>query len=90
MTDTNANLKTAVRGVLLATAAGFAFSAHADEGMWMPSQLPQIADQLAAAGYKGDPAALADLTRPPMSNCRRFPPPCRRPDWSCPLNNWPT
>ncbi|QOW25053.1 S46 family peptidase [Lysobacter sp. H23M47] len=67
MTDTNANLKTAVRGVLLATAAGLAFGAHADEGMWMPSQLPQIADQLAAAGYKGDPAALADLTHPPMS-----------------------
>ncbi|MEO6169817.1 MAG: S46 family peptidase, partial [Lysobacter sp.] len=44
-----------------------AFGAHADEGMWMPSQLPQIAGKLAAAGFKGDPAALADLTRPPMS-----------------------
>ena len=67
MTDCNGTLKTAVRGVLLASAAGLAFGAHADEGMWMPSQLPQIADRLAAAGYKGDPAALADLTRPPMS-----------------------
>ncbi len=67
MTDTNTILKTAVRGVLLASVAGIAFGAHADEGMWMPSQLPQIADQLAAAGFKGDPAALADLTRPPMS-----------------------
>src|SRR5690606_1176984 len=48
--------------------------AHADdtghqggEGMWLPSQLPDIADQLRAAGYKGDPAALADLTKPPMN-----------------------
>src|SRR3546814_13070220 len=35
--------------------------------MWLPSQLPDIADQLRAAGYKGDPAALADLTKPPMN-----------------------
>ncbi len=39
----------------------------ADEGMWMPSQLPAIAAQLKQAGYQGDPAALADLTRPPMN-----------------------
>lgn len=57
----------ALRIALLASAAGLAFGAKADEGMWMPSQLPQIAEQLAAAGYRGDPAALADLTRPPMS-----------------------
>lgn len=67
MTDYTGTLKTAMRGALLASAAGLAFGAHADEGMWMPSQLPQIADQLAAAGYQGDPAELADLTRPPMS-----------------------
>ena len=42
-------------------------TAHADEGMWMPSQLPQLAKELKAAGFKGDPAALADLTRHPMS-----------------------
>ena len=42
-------------------------SALADEGMWMPSQLPAIAAQLKQAGYQGDPAALADLTRPPMN-----------------------
>jgi hypothetical protein len=41
--------------------------AHADEGMWMPSQLPDIAAQLRAAGYRGDPAELADLTRAPMN-----------------------
>ena len=42
-------------------------AAHADEGMWMPSQLPQLAKELKAAGFKGDPAALADLTKHPMS-----------------------
>ena len=52
---------------ILAAAAGPAFNAQADEGMWMPSQLPAIAAQLKQAGYQGDPAALADLTRPPMS-----------------------
>jgi hypothetical protein len=42
-------------------------AAHADEGMWMPSQLPEIAPQLAAAGFRGDPADLADLGRAPMA-----------------------
>ena len=41
--------------------------ARADEGMWLPSQLPAIAGKLRAAGYQGDPAALADLTRAPMN-----------------------
>ena len=40
--------------------------AHADEGMWMPQQLPQIAKQLKAAGLKLDPAALTKLTEFPM------------------------
>lgn len=48
--------------LLLACAA-----AHADEGMWMPSQLPDIAKPLRAAGFKGDPKALAELAAPPMS-----------------------
>lgn len=41
--------------------------AHADEGMWMPKQLPQLAKSLQAAGFEGDPQALADLTRKPMA-----------------------
>lgn len=41
--------------------------AHADEGMWMPSQLPQLAPQLKAAGFAGDPAQLADVTKAPLS-----------------------
>ena len=48
----------------LTLAAG---AAHADEGMWMPSQLPQLRAQLMAAGFRGDPAALADLTRAPLA-----------------------
>jgi hypothetical protein len=41
--------------------------AFASEGMWMPSQLPDIAPQLKAAGFEGDAAALADLTKAPMN-----------------------
>ena len=62
------DVKPTLRQPLLALALSLAVaSAHADEGMWMPSQLPAIADQLRAAGYRGDPAALADLTRHPMT-----------------------
>lgn len=40
--------------------------AYADEGMWMPQQLPQVAKQLQAAGLKLDPAGLTKLTEFPM------------------------
>lgn len=40
--------------------------AHADEGMWMPQQLPQVAKQLKAAGLKLDPQSLTKLTEFPM------------------------
>ena len=56
--------RTLLAAMLLST---FVSAAHADEGMWMPSQLPGIAAQLRAAGFEGDPAALADLTRAPMN-----------------------
>lgn len=57
-----------MRFTLLAAALLLASAtARADEGMWMPSQLPDIAAQLRAAGFKGDPAGLADLTRAPMN-----------------------
>ncbi len=42
-------------------------AAHADEGMWMPSQLPQIAKQLKAAGFRGKAQDLAELAKPPMN-----------------------
>ena len=39
----------------------------------MPSQLPMLAKQLKAAGFKGDPAALGDLTRHPMNAVVQIP-----------------
>lgn len=57
-----------MRRQLLATALTLTMGpVVASEGMWLPSQLPAIAAQLKAAGFEGDPAALADLTRPPLS-----------------------
>ena len=41
-------------------------AAYADEGMWMPQQLPQVAQQLKAAGLKLDPKTLTKLTEFPM------------------------
>lgn len=51
----------------LAMTMTLAAAAHADEGMWMPSQLPSIAKQLRAAGFQGNPADLAALTKAPLS-----------------------
>lgn len=43
-----------------------AATALADEGMWMPQQIPQLAVDLQKAGIKIDPNRLADLTGDPM------------------------
>ena len=43
-----------------------ATSALADEGMWMPQQIPQLAAELRKAGLKIDPSRFADLTGDPM------------------------
>ena len=51
----------------LALGIAFALPVHADEGMWMPSQLPQLAKPLRDAGFKGDPKMLADVTAAPLS-----------------------
>ncbi len=48
-------------------AAALAPSAAANEGMWMPSQMPALAKDLKAAGYTGDPATLANLAAPPLN-----------------------
>lgn len=50
--------------LMLALASSFAM---ADEGMWMPQQLPQIANELKAAGLQLDPAALSKLTEFPAA-----------------------
>ncbi|KAB7778427.1 serine protease [Xanthomonas sp. LMG 12459] len=42
-------------------------TAHADEGMWMPSQMPELAKPLHEAGFQGDPQTLAEVTQPPLS-----------------------
>jgi len=51
----------------LALGLTLAAGAHADEGMWMPTQLPDLAKPLHAAGFKGNPADLANVTAPPLS-----------------------
>ncbi len=38
----------------------------AEEGMWMPQQIPELAAKLTALGFQGDPKAFADLTGQPM------------------------
>src|SRR5687768_9860690 len=39
----------------------------ADEGMWMPQQIPQLGDRLKKMGLELDPRQLADLTGFPMN-----------------------
>ncbi|KRG44582.1 peptidase S46 [Stenotrophomonas pictorum JCM 9942] len=51
----------------LALGMGLAAAANANEGMWMPTQLPELARTLKVAGFKGDPKQLADVTAPPLS-----------------------
>jgi Peptidase S46 len=41
-------------------------TASADEGMWMPDQLPELAAEMEKAGLEVDAASLADLTAHPM------------------------
>ena len=56
-----------VRSVVLLT--GMALCAawlYADEGMWMPQQMPELGAKLKALGFKGDPKEFADLTGQPM------------------------
>ncbi len=52
----------------LALAVSLALSAPlaADEGMWMPQQIPDLAQKLKAMGFAGDAGAFADLTGQPM------------------------
>lgn len=55
-----------MKKTLLSLAILTSFAAHADEGMWMPQQLPQVAQQLKAAGLALDPSTLTKLTEFPM------------------------
>lgn len=51
---------------VLALALAAAFPLAADEGKWMPQQIPALAERLRALGFQGDPQAFADLTGQPM------------------------
>jgi Peptidase S46 len=51
---------------LLAAILLAALPLRADEGKWMPQQIPALADRLQAIGFAGDPQAFADLTGQPM------------------------
>lgn len=57
------NLRTLPAALLLVLIPAVA---GADEGMWQPSQMPELADQLAARGLRMDPAALSDLAAKPL------------------------
>jgi hypothetical protein len=48
--------------VVVALSAGL----QAEEGMWMPQQIPALAAKLRALGFLGDPKSFADLTGQPM------------------------
>ncbi|UPG87301.1 S46 family peptidase [Luteibacter aegosomatis] len=56
-----------IRTMMLGAAMALALEARADEGMWLPSQLPDIAKNLKEAGFRGDARDLADLTRAPLN-----------------------
>ena len=58
-------IKVLTAALALAT-TGVAGMASADEGMWVPQQLPEIAGPLQKAGLELDPQQLADLTGDPM------------------------
>jgi hypothetical protein len=53
-------------GLALASLLVLASSAKPDEGMWMPEQIPALAERLKSLGFQGDPKAFADLTGFPM------------------------
>jgi hypothetical protein len=59
-------LKIARIPVVLSLVTLFAAGLLAEEGMWMPQQIPELAAKLKALGFKGDPKAFADLTGQPM------------------------
>ncbi len=56
-----------IRTMMLSAAMALALEARADEGMWLPSQLPDIEKNLKAAGFRGKAGDLADLTRAPLN-----------------------
>ena len=58
--------------VLLMAVASSATLLLAEEGMWMPQQIPQLGAKLKALGFKGDPKSFADLTGQPPRDIGQF------------------
>lgn len=56
----------ALRVLLLCVMTLLAVGIQAEEGMWMPQQIPALAEKLRALGFAGDPQSFADLTGQPM------------------------
>lgn len=54
------------RTLILCSLLLLAIGVRAEEGMWMPQQIPALASTLRALGFTGDPNAFADLTGQPM------------------------
>jgi hypothetical protein len=59
-------MKTSLRTPIVAALLLAALPLFADEGKWMPQQIPALAETLRALGFEGDPQAFADLTGQPM------------------------
>jgi hypothetical protein len=58
--------KTLLAAAAAAFVAAASPAAHSGEGMWVPQQLPEIAQPLKKAGLKLKPEQLADLTGDPL------------------------
>ena len=59
-------MKAQPRAAIAAALLLGALPLSADEGKWMPQQIPALAERLRAIGFEGDPQAFADLTGQPM------------------------
>ena len=59
-------LKIVRASLVLLGVSVFAAGLLAEEGMWMPQQIPEMAARLKALGFAGDPKAYADLSGQPM------------------------
>jgi hypothetical protein len=60
-------LSAVLRNSAMVLAVSLAVPALAEEGMWLPSQAPALAEQMKAAGLALDPAALADPAAAPLN-----------------------
>jgi hypothetical protein len=54
------------RVVMLVAVVSLTVGVQAEQGMWMPQQIPALAAKLRALGFVGDPQSFADLTGQPM------------------------